>query len=113
MLRRLALAALLACAIAPAAGWAQPYPDTGRPVFGAEGGEQDRAREAVRAGRQVPLAKVLKMIGKRTPGRQLNTTQGDSGGRPAYFVQWLLPGGKMVIFVVDAESGAILSQQGG
>ena len=111
MFRRLALAALLACAAAPAAGWAQPYPDTGRPVFGAEGGEQDRAREAVRAGRQIPLARVLAMIGQRTPGRHLNTTQGDAGGRPAYYVQWQLPSGQVVIFVVDAESGAILSRQ--
>ena len=32
---------------------------------------------------------------------------------PAFFVQWQMPDGRMVIFVVDAESGAILSRQGG
>lgn len=111
MKRRLSFAALLLCAALPASGWAQPYPDNGRPVFGAEGGEQDRARDAVRAGRQVPLARVLSMIGQRTPGRHLNTTQGDFGGRAAYFVQWQLPDGKVVVFVVDAESGQILSRQ--
>ena len=38
---------------------------------------------------------------------------GESGGRPAYFVQWQLPDGRVVIFVVDAESGQILGRQGG
>jgi uncharacterized membrane protein YkoI len=111
MKRRLAFAALMLCAALPAAGWSQPYPDNGRPVFGAEGGEQDRARDAVRAGRQMPLSRVLAIIAQRTPGRQLNTMQGDSGGRPTYVVQWQTPGGQVVIFVVDAESGAIISRQ--
>ena len=112
MIRRLVIAALL-MASAPAAALAQPWSDPGRPSYGADDGGQDRARDAVRDGRQIPLARVLKMIGQRTPGRQLNTTQGDAGGRPAYFVQWQLPDGRVVIFVVDAESGAILQRQGG
>jgi len=112
MIRRLAIAAFL-FAVAPACAMAQPWDDHGRPSFGAEDGEQDRAREAVRAGRQAPLSRVLKMIAQNTPGRHLNTTQGESGGRPVYFVQWQLPDGRVVIFVVDAESGAILSRQGG
>jgi uncharacterized membrane protein YkoI len=53
------------------------------------------------------------MIAARTPGRHLNTTMGDAGGRPAYFVQWQLPNGSVVIFVVDAESGQIIGRQGG
>lgn len=113
MKRLFATAALVLAAAIPALGLAQPWPDTGRPVFGAEGGDQDRARDAVRAGRQAPLSRVLAMIAQRTPGRHLNTTQGDMGGRPAYFVQWQLPDGRVVIFIVDAESGAIISRQGG
>lgn len=113
MKRRLAITALALSALSPALGHAQPWPDTGRPVFGAEAGDQDRARAAVRAGRQAPLSRVLAMIAQRTPGRHLNTTQGDFGGRPAYFVQWQMPDGRVVIFIVDAESGAILSRQGG
>jgi len=53
------------------------------------------------------------MIAQRTPGRPLNTTLGDSGGRPAYFVQWLMASGRVVVFIVDAESGAMIGQQGG
>ena len=52
------------------------------------------------------------MIASRTPGRQLNTTMGDYSGRPAYFVQWQTPDGRVMIFIVDAESGQILSRQG-
>ena len=112
MIRRLAIAALL-LASAPAAAMAQPWSDPGRPSYGAEDGGQDRARDAVRRGQQAPLSRILAMIAQRTPGRHLNTTQGDAGGRPAYFVQWQLPDGRVVIFVVDAESGAILQRQGG
>ena len=65
------------------------------------------------AGRQAPLSRVLATIAARQPGRHLNTTMGESGGRPAYFVQWQLPDGRVVIFVVDAESGQILGRQGG
>ena len=110
MKRLLVIAALLATA--PAAVVAQPYPDYGRPSYGGRG-DQDAARAAVRGGRQVPLSQVIATIAARTPGRQLNTTQGDAGGRPAYFVQWQTTDGRVIIFVVDAHSGAIISRQGG
>lgn len=104
------LAGGLASAVAPAVASAQ---DMGRPVFGAGRGDQEQAREGVRSGRQVPLSRVLSMIGSRNGGRHLNTMQGDAGGRPAYFVQWQLDSGRVVVFVVDAESGQIIGRQGG
>ena len=109
MKRLLVIAALLAAA--PAA-YAQPHPDYGRPAYGGRG-DQDAARDAVRGGRQVPLSAVIANIGAHTPGRQLNTTQGEAGGRPAYFVQWQTRDGRVIIFVVDAQSGQIVSRQGG
>ena len=105
-----ALAALLLALAAPLAATAQ---EDNRPVLGAGRSDQDEARAAVRAGRQVPLARVLAMIAARTPGRHLNTTMGDAGGRPAYFVQWQLPGGRVKVFVVDAETGGLIGEQGG
>lgn len=63
------------------------------------------------AGRQVPLSNVLREIAAHQPGRHLNTTMGDAGGRPAYFVQWQLTDGRVVIFVVDAESGQIIGRR--
>jgi uncharacterized membrane protein YkoI len=103
-----AIAALISAAV-PAVADAQQ----GRPSFGAGRGDQDQAREGVRSGRQVPLSRVLQMIGSRNPGRHLNTTQGEAGGKPAYFVQWQMENGRVVVFVVDAESGQMIGRQGG
>jgi uncharacterized membrane protein YkoI len=100
MKRHLLIAALLLGALAPAAQAAQD-PSGGR------------GESSARGGRQVPLSRVLAMIAQRTPGRHLNTTLGDSGGRPAYFVQWQLTNGRVMVFIVDAESGAMIGQQGG
>jgi uncharacterized membrane protein YkoI len=98
----LALAILLLAAAPPALAAAQQ--DTGRPALGA-------GQERAKGGRQIPLAEVLQKISKSHKGRQLNTTMGDAGGRPAYFIQWQEPGGRVVILVVDAETGAMLGQQ--
>jgi uncharacterized membrane protein YkoI len=66
-----------------------------------------------RAGRQVPLSRVLSMLAQRYPGRHLNSTMGDAGGRPAYYVQWQMENGRVVVFIVDAESGQVIGRQGG
>lgn len=105
MKRLFALAVLLASAAAPATVHAQ---DHGRPVLGAGRGDPE-----ARGGRQVSLSRVLQMIGARYPGRHLNTTMGDAGGRPAYFVQWQMDDGRVVVFVVDAQSGQVIGRQGG
>lgn len=112
MKRRLILAALTLALAAPVAAQAQPWPD-GRPGAGYGRGGQEAARDGVRAGRQVPLSRILGMIASRYPGRHLNTSQDEMGGRPVYVVQWQMMDGRVVIFIVDAESGAILSRQGG
>ena len=111
MKRLFALAVLVAAATTPVA--AQAAQDFGRPVLGAGRGDNDQARDGVRAGRQVPLSRVLSMLAGRYPGRHLNTTMGDAGGRRAYFVQWQLENGRVVVFVVDAESGQVIARQGG
>ena len=109
MTLRIAIAALLLAATAPAAAWAQD----GRPSLGAGRDDQDEARAAVRAGRQIPLSRVIATIAARTPGQLLNATVGEQGGRPAYFVQWRKTNGSLVVFIVDAETGAMLGRQGG
>lgn len=60
------------------------------------------------AGGQVPLSRVLKMLAERYKGKQLNTTMGQSGGRPAYLVQWQLPDGRITVFTVDAQTGQVV-----
>lgn len=106
-MKRLFVSLLLAAACA-APAQAQRYPD-GRAALGGPYG-QDEARAAVRAGRQISFGQVIAAISARTPGRHLNMTQGEHRGRPAYFVQWQMPDGAVVVFIVDAESGAILGQ---
>jgi len=103
MKRHLLIAVLLLGALAPAAASAKDN-------FGGGRGAQPLV---LVAGGQVPLSRVLATIAQRTPGRPLNTTLGESGGRPAYFVQWLMANGRVVVFIVDAESGAMIGQQGG
>ena len=110
MKRFLALAVRLAVAGGPAAASAA---QAARPVLGAGRGDQDQAREGVKSGRQVPLSRVLAMLAQRYPGRHLNTSMGDQGGRAAYFVQWQMADGRVVVFVVDAESGQVIGRQGG
>ena len=107
MMRLAAIALMLALA-GPMAASAQGAPD-----YGAGRRDQDEARDAVRGGRHVPLSQVIAQIAARTPGRQLNTTMGDQGGRPAYFVQWQTPDNRVIIFVVDAQTGQIIGRQGG
>ena len=101
-MKRILIAAALLCAAAPTTVAAQP------------GGGQDAARQAVQSGRQVPLSRVLATLAQRYPGKQLNTTMGESGGRPAYMIQWqMAKDGRVVVFIVDAESGQVIGQQGG
>lgn len=65
------------------------------------------AQDRPPAVRQVPLSRVLAMIAQRMPGRQLNTTMGNSGGRPTYVIQWQKADGQVVVIIVDAETGQI------
>jgi uncharacterized membrane protein YkoI len=78
------------------------------PVGAAGAQERPAPNGASQAGSQVPLSRVLAMIAKRYPGRQLNTTMGESGGRPAYLIQWQLTNGQIVVFTVDAQTGQMV-----
>jgi uncharacterized membrane protein YkoI len=102
MKRLFALAVLLAAATTPVVAEAR----SDAPMVLIGGGQE-------RAGRQVPLSRVLSMLAQRYPGRHLNSTMGDAGGRPAYYVQWQMENGRVVVFVVDAESGQVIGRQGG
>jgi uncharacterized membrane protein YkoI len=68
---------------------------------------------APEAGAQAPLSRVLHELAKRYPGKQLNTTMGQAGGRAVYLVQWQLSNGRIVVFTVDAQTGQVVAQQGG
>ncbi len=108
MTRRFALILAFAasCLAAPALVRAQPGADS----LGADYGlQQDDARAAVKQGRFVPLGRVIAEIRRRTPGRQLDAGLEQSGSRTVYRVRWATNDGRRIDYIVDAQSGAILS----
>jgi uncharacterized membrane protein YkoI len=101
MKRFLVIAALLTAA-SPVAVDAQPT---------RQQAQAQQAQGQSQGVRQVPLSRVLEMVGQQMPGRHLNTTVGDAAGRPAYFVQWQTPDGRVLVVVVDAQNGRIVGRQ--
>jgi Peptidase propeptide and YPEB domain len=106
----------------PFRGPPQPQPFRGPPPgVGWEGDslgagwapQQDEVRQGVRQRRFVPLGQAIDSIRRRAPGRELDAGLEQWGGRPAYRVRWAGPGGRRIDYMVDAESGAILSVDGG
>jgi uncharacterized membrane protein YkoI len=74
--------------------------------------QQDEARDRVRGGDILPLARVLGEIRRRTPGRQLDVGLEDAGGRPVYRVRWAAEDGRRIDYLVDARTGAVLRADG-
>ncbi len=102
----------------------QPQPFRGPPPPGPPGWEgdslgagwspqQDEVRQGVRQRRYVPLGQAIESIRRRGPGRELDAGLEQFDGRPAYRVRWAAPDGRRIDYMVDAESGAILSADGG
>ena len=106
------LGVLLALGLGAGAAAAQPAP-AGESLGAAWREQQSEARDTVRAGRHVPLERVIEEIRRRSPGRLLDTgiEQGPDG-RSVYRVRWAASSGRRIDFLVDAGSGAILSEDG-
>jgi uncharacterized membrane protein YkoI len=106
------LALALAGTLALGAAGAEP-PPAGESLGAGWREQQNEARDTVRAGRHVPLERVIDEIRRRTPGRLLDTglEQGPAG-RPVYRVRWAAANGRRIDFLVDAGSGAILAAEG-
>ncbi len=101
-IRVILVAAALAAALPGAASAQRRGPDS----LGADWrAQQDEARGGVQSGRLVPLSRVIEMIARRVPGRVL-----DAGleGRN-YRVRWATADGRRIDFIVDAETGQIIS----
>ena len=104
------------------AHWAGGGRERGRPFFPGPamdfarpdvwwGDQQYRARRGVRQGQLAPLGRVIEGLGRRAPGRQLDTALDYQGGRPVYRVRWITLGGRRIDYVVDAASGAVLTER--
>lgn len=133
MFRVLTLAtAAVAAVLATSSAMAQPWRGDDAPRFaeqgnrgGGRGGEQSnrggrgngrwsrgdaRPAAAGREQRLVPLPQVIEQVRRRTPGRLLDAGV-EGGDRPVYRVRWAGDDGRRVDYVVDAESGRILSAE--
>jgi len=80
------------------------------PRGGGWRGQEERAAEGVRRGRLVPLNRVIEQVRRRTPGRLLDAGL-EGGARPVYRVRWAADDGRRIDFLVDAESGQVLSAE--
>ena len=91
-----------------------PYPSPYReePAFGGEWREQQEfLRQGVRQGQLAPLGRVISGIRERTPGRQLDAGLEQMGSRLVYRVRWMTAQGRRVDYIVDAATGAIVSER--
>ncbi len=110
-------APILALALAAASPLAAQPPQAGPPrgdSLGADWREQqNEARQKVKEGRHLPLDRVITEIRRKTPGRLLDTgLEQGPGGRTVYRVRWAAADGRRIDFLVDAQSGAIVSAEG-
>lgn len=98
------LAVAIAGAAAPAVGHAQDSLGAGWRQ------QQNEAQRGVREGRLVQMPQVIEIIRRRAPGRLLDAgLEQGPGGRMVYRVRWATDDGRRIDFIVDAESGQILS----
>lgn len=113
MLRKTAIAAAVVLGLlAPQMAYAQrDRRDDGPPAnFGpAAAAQQQQARQGVQEGRLVPMAQVIAALNKRTPGKQQDARIDRVGDRQVYRIPWVTSDGRRIDYVVDAQSGAILS----
>lgn len=58
-------------------------------------------------------AQVEAIIQRMTPGRRLNITLERSDGRAIYLVRWQTNDGRRIDYVIDGNSGQVLSRNGG
>ncbi|KAF0117226.1 MAG: hypothetical protein FD163_2053 [Hyphomonadaceae bacterium] len=67
--------------------------------------------------RTLSLREVAQIIGSQIPGRLSDANLVNEGGRMVYVVRWEPSDdqvrGRIIIFVIDAETGQIISRRGG
>lgn len=97
----------------PAAAWGAPAGHTGSAGAGLPAPDGFQLAQS----RQLSLREVVQIIASQVPGRLSDARLVDQGGRTVYLIRWEPSDesarGRLLEFVVDAESGAILSRRGG
>jgi uncharacterized membrane protein YkoI len=105
----LPIAVLLAVAASPLAAQANVGVRLEAPAVG-----QVAARMEVAANdRLIPLPQVIARLQHQSGGQYVSADVVDQGGRTVYWVRMRQGGGRFIDYVVDAQTGQIISQQGG
>lgn len=74
--------------------------------------DHERAREAVRSGRALPLSAVLAAVERDFAGQVLDVELDDEDGVLIYEIELLGPGGRKLELEYDAATGRLLSAEG-
>jgi len=76
--------------------------------------DADQAREAVKTGRTVPLARIQQDLRKRYGGSMMDADlYAKSGGSSEYSIKWIDRDGRRLIILVDAQSGRVVRESRG
>ena len=78
------------------------------PVYAADVGDHDRARQALEAGEILPLKLVLEKVDRDSPGQVMEVELERDKGRWVYEIKVLRPGGSLVKLKVDARDGTVI-----
>ncbi|MCL2876581.1 MAG: peptidase [Betaproteobacteria bacterium] len=73
--------------------------------------EQDRARDAVRAGELMPLGQVLQQVEKNSPGKVLKVGLEQKGEIWVYKIKLLRDNGTLSKLYFDARDGTLLEKE--
>ena len=81
------------------------------PIYAADRGDHDRARQALEAGEILPLKTVLETIARESPGQVMEVELERKGERWVYEIKLLRSGGALVKLRVDAGNGELIDRR--
>ena len=82
------------------------------PIYAADRGDHDRARQALEAGEILSLKTVIERIESGAAGQVMDVDLERRHGRWVYEIKLLRPGGALVKLWVNASDGTILERHG-
>jgi len=70
--------------------------------------DQDLAREALKRGEVLPIARILELVAQHLPGDVIEVQLDERRGRLEYEIRVLTPSGRVRELVLDARTGAFV-----
>ncbi|MBF0326387.1 MAG: PepSY domain-containing protein [Alphaproteobacteria bacterium] len=75
------------------------------------GSDHDRARQALRSGQVLPLAKILEKVAADIPGEVIETELEEEKGRFIYEIKLITPQGRVMKLIYDATDATLLKSR--